>query len=528
MKEDSQFDISLLIGVDHYWKIVEDHIVRGDGPTAVQSKLGYLLSGPLTHSAPSHTATSMHISIHSEHENEDQTLERFWAIESSGTFPIAKNSERFMDTYLNSITRQEDGSYVVRFLWKEDHAPLPSNYEVCQQRTRSLVRRLASTPDLMKTYNQIIKEQERRGFVERVSSSSQLQNGQTHYIPHHHVRKESSTTPIHIVYDCSCQMSGNHPSLNDCLEVGPPLINDLCSILIRFRIHKYGVVTDIEKAFLHVKLHNDDQDFTWFLWLSNPQDPESEFEIYRFKVVPFGSASSPFMLNATLHLHLKSQNSDTADKMLKNLYVDNLISGGTTEENVIRYFREATDIMSKANFNLRSWASNSLELQTIVQKENIADASQVVNLLGLHWNTTSDKVSFIPKRIDSTADSAITKRKVLQCSSRIFDQLGVIPSIRRVVRSLLKKCVTCKRVSGRPYSVPDAPPLPKSRTLCSEPFSVTGVDFTGALFVRSSGGERGEQKVYICLFTCANTRAVHLEVVTDLSEENFIQAFRRC
>ena len=33
--------------------------------------------------------------------------------------------------------------------------------------------------------------------------------------------------------------------------------------------------------------------------------------------------------------------------------------------------------------------------------------------------------------------------------------------------------------------------------------------------------------MYICLFTCANTRAVHLEVVTDLTEENFIQAFRR-
>jgi len=37
MKENSQFDISLLIGIDYYWKIVEDHIVRGDGPTAVQS-----------------------------------------------------------------------------------------------------------------------------------------------------------------------------------------------------------------------------------------------------------------------------------------------------------------------------------------------------------------------------------------------------------------------------------------------------------------------------------------------------------
>ena len=426
MKEDSQFDVSLLIGVDHYWKIVEDHVVRGDGPTAVQSKLGYLLSGPLFHSVLSNTATSMHIGIH---ENDNQTLERFWAIESSGTIPTVKKSDGFMDTYLNSITRREDGSYVVRFPWKEDHAPLPSNYEVCQRRTRSLVRRLANTPDLMKTYNQIIKEQERRGFVEKVSSTLQLGNGQAHYIPHHHVRKESSTTPIRVVYDCSCQMSNNHPSLNDCLEVGPPLVNDLCSILIRFHVHKFGLTTDIEKAFLHVQLHNDDQDFTRFLWLSNPDDPESEFEVYRFKVVPFGSASSPFMLNATLHLHLKSQNLEIADDMLQNIYVDNVISGGTTEESVMQYFRKARAIMSEANFNLRSWASNSPKLQDTVQEERVADTNQVVNLLGLHWDTSTDQISFIPKRIDSATDSAVTKRRVLQCSSRIFDPLGILSPV---------------------------------------------------------------------------------------------------
>ena len=261
---DKQFNVSLLIGVDYYWKLVGDDVIRGNGPTAVQSKLGNLLSGPLVQSVASNTVTSMHIGIHSEQGNVDQTLERFWEVESSGTFPIMKISDRFMDTYLSSITRQENGSYVVRFPWKEDHAPLPSNYEVCKQRTRSLVRRLASTPDLMRTYDQIIKEQERRGFVERVSSTSQLGNGQAHYIPHHHVKKESSTTPIRVVYDCSCRMSNNHPSLNDCLEVGPPLVNDLCSILIRFRVHKFGLTTDIEKAFLHVQLHKDDCDFTRF------------------------------------------------------------------------------------------------------------------------------------------------------------------------------------------------------------------------------------------------------------------------
>jgi len=56
------------------------------------------------------------------------------------------------------------------------------------------------------------------------------------------------------------------------------------------------------------------------------------------------------------------------------------------------------------------------------------------------------------------------------------------------------------------------------------PFEVTGIDFTGALYVRDA---KGENKVYICLFTCAVSRAIHLEIVTDLTVECFLQAFRR-
>ena len=105
-------------------------------------------------------------------------------------------------------------------------------------------------------------------------------------------------------------------------EVEPSLVNDLCSILLRFLAHKFGFTTDIEKAFLHIKLHEDDQDFTHFFWLSTPEDLESEFDVYHFKVVVFGSASSPFILNDTLRLHLSNQNSETADDMIQNLYVD--------------------------------------------------------------------------------------------------------------------------------------------------------------------------------------------------------------
>ena len=100
-----------------------------------------------------------------------------------------------------------------------------------------------------------------------------------------------------------------------------------------------------------------------------------------------------------------------------------------------------------------------------------------------------------------------------------------IPTARQSVKKVLRCCVNCRKVVGTSYSAHDPAPLPKSRLHKVVPFKVTGVDFTGALFVNETDGS--ETKVYICLFTCATSRAIHLEVVTDLTEETFIQAFRR-
>ena len=436
---DRPVEISLLIGVDHYWKLVGDHVIRGDGPTAVQSKLGYLLSGPLYHSNHTQEITNtFHVSV--SPPNIEQVVEKFWTIESTGTLPTSpqpQSRDHFTDDYLASIVQEDSGSYVVKFPWRDNHAPLPSNFKICERRTRALVRRLNNMPDLMRAYNDIIKEQERRGFIEKIDSSPPT--GPVHYIPHHHVNKDSKTTPIRIVYDCSCRLSGNHPSLNDCLEVGPSLVNDLCSILLRFRVHKIALSTDIEKAFLHVKLDAGDQDFTHFLWLSNPNDAESDFDIYRFKVVLFGSASSPFMLGATLHLHLNKYNSQIAHDMQQNLYVDNVISGSPTEESAIQYFNEARKIMSDANFNLRSWASNSQHLQAVARDNQVIDENQLVYILGLYWNTAEDRICLIPKPLDSTSSSVVTKRSILQDSSRVYDPLGLLSLVTIRAKLLMQE-----------------------------------------------------------------------------------------
>ena len=51
----------------------------------------------------------------------------------------------------------------------------------------------------------------------------------------------SVTTPVRLVYNCSCRQSKHDVSLNDCLMIGDTPLNDLCGILICFRAYRITV-----------------------------------------------------------------------------------------------------------------------------------------------------------------------------------------------------------------------------------------------------------------------------------------------
>ena len=86
---------------------------------------------------------------------------------------------------------------------------------------------------------------------------------------------------------------------------------------------------------------------------------------------------------------------------------------------------------------------------------------------------------------------------------------------------LVHECKVCKRFNSKPIVGPPPRPLPDFRTQVSQPFSFTGVDYIGPLFLRNG------DKIWICLFTCCVVRAAHLELVPDLTAEAFIRCLRR-
>ena len=68
-------------------------------------------------------------------------------------------------------------------------------------------------------------------------------------------------------------------------------------------------------------------------------------------------------------------------------------------------------------------------------------------------------------------------------------------------------------------------PLPALHVWEAPPFTNTGVDFAGPLYVKNPGG--AQSKVWIALYTCCVTEAIHLELVPDMSAPAFIWSFKR-
>lgn len=98
---------------------------------------------------------------------------------------------------------------------------------------------------------------------------------------------------------------------------------------------------------------------------------------------------------------------------------------------------------------------------------------------------------------------------------------------KSVIRKIIHQCIRCHKVNPKPYEH-QMGNLPKSRLTPSPPFFYCGIDYAGPFFTRDKRA-RGytKSKAYICLFLCFNTKAVHLELVSSLTTEAFLESLRR-
>ena len=88
-----------------------------------------------------------------------------------------------------------------------------------------------------------------------------------------------------------------------------------------------------------------------------------------------------------------------------------------------------------------------------------------------------------------------------------------VPTLRQLVKRVLRICYGCKKFHVKSYPVPQKMLLAADCTNLDLPFKIIGTDYAGPFLCKSKG--KKERKVYLLLFTCSLSRAIHLEMLPN-------------
>ena len=208
------------------------------------------------------------------------------------------------------------------------------------------------------------------------------------------------------------------------------------------------VAGDLCCAFLQLRIRESDRDALRFHWIVDKT--AKEVETLRFTRVLFGLGPSPIPLNRVIQQHLRNLETkcpETVNEVRKSLYVDDLISGGSTTDKAKQLKREAIEIFNDAKFELHKWHSNKEELKTDCEnyqrsfaKEQLNNVSKPegIKLLGVSWDKVQDTL-----HVDFPSPPAeLTKRGILTNLAKVCNPLGLAsPGLLEGKLLYREKCV---------------------------------------------------------------------------------------
>jgi len=201
--------------------------------------------------------------------------------------------------------------------------------------------------------------------------------------------------------------------LNAQLLIGTNLLPNLADVLLRWRWHRYVLVTDIEKMYRQIVVHSKDRDLQRILWRHNTADTVRE---YRLTTVTYGLACAPFLAIRTFRQLAADEGSQFprgATALKSDTYMDDIVTGASTLSEAISLQKELRNLCTAGGFPLRKWASNDADILTGISQEHRLTQSPHLwsheghSTLGLHWHPDGDHFTY---HIRSQPPWEITKR----------------------------------------------------------------------------------------------------------------------
>ncbi|XP_062704021.1 uncharacterized protein LOC134286428 [Aedes albopictus] len=435
-------EVHLLIGVKLFFHLMlPGQLMLGDRlPVLKETRLGWVVAGGAEDvDANQHCYTASLRPL-------TECMEKFWSVESIEPSSTVSQEEQQCEELFNSTTvRNADGTYTVNLPLKESVSELEHNRSLALKRFHILEHRFAKNADLKAAYVDFIQEYKSLSHCKIISESDDPPERLVHYLPHHAVLKpSSSTTRLRVVFDASARTTG--PSLNEVLMTGPTVQDDLFSIILRFRKHRYAVTADISKMYRRIRVDENHSSLQRIFWRDSPDAP---LQILELTTVTYGTASAPFLATRTL-LQLardESHRFPTASKVVEeDVYVDDVVSGADTIEQAEQLRSDLTEMLSSGGFPVHKWCASDPTILDSVPEEDRerflefenSDVNKVIKTLGLLWDPDEDIFRFHCQLKFQTL-SVPTKRIVLSEIARLFDPLGLVAPVIVLAKEIMQQ-----------------------------------------------------------------------------------------
>lgn len=222
-------DIEMILGASEYARVIKMGLMKSDKNVLAQNtEFGWVLSGAIN--------SNPYVRVQAFLSNVElnQSLQQFFRsdeFDNENDKTELSEEERYCEQhYKNSVKRNEDGRFVVTLLFKNNMLwpDLGDSRRCAIASFFQLERRFAKNEKLGVEYAKFIAEGIELGHIEEVPYT----HGElTHYMPHHCVFKDSTTTALRVVYN-GFQKTSNSKSLNDQLAIGKIYQRDIYYLLL--------------------------------------------------------------------------------------------------------------------------------------------------------------------------------------------------------------------------------------------------------------------------------------------------------
>ncbi|XP_048586794.1 uncharacterized protein LOC116618440 [Nematostella vectensis] len=426
--------IDVLLGLDTAALMAPFEVRRGGvtEPYAEKTPLGWVIADPVSDSeGGGKRILRAHVSDAEDDTNHN--LRMFWEVDTFGVRveespPYSRSEQRALDA-LDKSCRLVDSGYELALLWKPDRPPLPNNYATALSRLESVERRLQEDPELAQGYKKAISAYVEKGFARKLSDEERVEDTEQWLLPHHPVLSPHKPLP-RVVFDSAAVHDGI--CLNDCLEAGPSLHNDLPGVLMRFRERPVALAGDVSDMFCHVRLRTEDRKYHRYLWRDLETDKPPD--VYEMNCLVFGDESSPCEANFAVQRTAednKEQWPDAAAVVKRDIFVDDLYTSCEDVGEAVKLREDVTALMAEGGFPMRKWMLSSAEVLATVPETERAVRNEALEMgelpqgraLGVRWDPQSDTLGFAFAHVERPPAEE-RKRGVLKKLAGLYDPLG--------------------------------------------------------------------------------------------------------